>query len=173
MPPGSGFASRISTSCPNRRKWYAHDRPAGPAPTTSTRLPVGGPGAIVQPFSLARSPRKRSSEWIETADRGIAGCRRFRRGDNTRGRACRAAGSPPCTSARLPRSRLPAPARARPGCSPRPDTRGCRAEDDRQRQGAAIDARRRLCRSCPCRPASDPSERDSRMPPPSASVRES
>ena len=48
------------------RKWYAHDRPAGPAPTTSTRLPVGGPGAIVHPFSLARSPRNRSSEWIET-----------------------------------------------------------------------------------------------------------
>ena len=39
---------------------------AGPAPTTRTRFPVGAPGAIVQPFSIARSPRKRSSEWMAT-----------------------------------------------------------------------------------------------------------
>ena len=66
-------------------------------------------------------------------------------------------------SARRPRSRPPAPGRAMPGCSPRPDRRGCRAEDDRRRGGAAIDARRRLCRSSPCKPASDPSERDSQF----------
>jgi hypothetical protein len=35
---------------------------------TSTRLPVRAGGAAnVQPFSRARSPRNRSTEWIETA----------------------------------------------------------------------------------------------------------
>src|SRR5262249_51188515 len=33
------------------------------------------------------------------------------------------------------------------------------------RRAAAIDARQRLCRSSPCRPASSPSERDSQIPP--------
>ena len=58
MPPGSGLASRISTSCPKRRKWYAHDRPAGPAPTTSTRLPVGGPGGDRPPLLVGEIAEK-------------------------------------------------------------------------------------------------------------------
>ena len=40
MPPASGPASRIVTACPARASWYAADRPEGPAPTTSTRLPA-------------------------------------------------------------------------------------------------------------------------------------
>ena len=39
----------------------------GPAPTTSTRCPVGGGGASkAQPCSRARSPRYRSTAWIDT-----------------------------------------------------------------------------------------------------------
>ena len=44
------------------------ERPAGPAPTTSTRLPCLRAGfSNFQPLSIARSPRKRSTELMPTA----------------------------------------------------------------------------------------------------------
>ena len=65
--PSSGRPRRTVTSCPSRRRWYAAESPDGPAPTTSTRRPVGAPGSTVQPRSIARSPRKRSTELMPTA----------------------------------------------------------------------------------------------------------
>ena len=64
MPPGFGFWSRISTAWPRRASCHAHDSPAGPAPTISTRLPDGAATGTVQALSLAKSPRKRSTAWI-------------------------------------------------------------------------------------------------------------
>jgi len=47
----------------------AADRPLGPAPMISTRLPVGSVFSIPngQWFLVARSPRNLSTEWTETA----------------------------------------------------------------------------------------------------------
>ena len=68
IPPGSAPASWISTSWPSRARWYAAESPLGPAPMTSTRLPLRSSGGVnCQPCSVARSPRKRSTAWIETA----------------------------------------------------------------------------------------------------------
>ena len=66
-PPGNGPASCISTLCPRRARWYAADKPLGPAPITRTRFPVGATSTFNGHFSLAaRSPRKRSTAWMLT-----------------------------------------------------------------------------------------------------------
>jgi hypothetical protein len=59
MPPARGPASTIFTRWPRRRRWYAAESPEGPAPTTSTRLPLSrSGGANFQPSLIASSPRK-------------------------------------------------------------------------------------------------------------------
>ena len=56
-----------------RARWYAADSPLGPAPMTRTLLPVAGAGAPTRQRSrIARSPRKRSTAWIETAWSSLA-----------------------------------------------------------------------------------------------------
>ena len=68
MPPAIGPASLIVTAWPRRARWYAAASPEGPAPTTSTRLPVGGAStATVQPCRMASSPTNRSTELMPTA----------------------------------------------------------------------------------------------------------
>ena len=68
IPPSRGPASITVTACPDRRNWYAADMPEGPAPTTSTCLPVSSFGGVRrQPFFSASSPRKRSTELMPTA----------------------------------------------------------------------------------------------------------
>ena len=68
MPPAIGPASQIVTSWPRRRRWYAAESPDGPAPTTSTCLPVDSAGGSNdQPCLIASSPMKRSTEWMPTA----------------------------------------------------------------------------------------------------------
>ena len=67
IPPAIGPASLIVTVCPRRARWYAADRPEGPAPMTSTRFPVAGTSTeTVQPWRIASSPRKRSTELMPT-----------------------------------------------------------------------------------------------------------
>ena len=135
MPPGSSIASRISTSWPRRRRCQAQDRPAGPAPTTSTFLPVGWPG-------LPSSPSDR--EIAEKALDGMDGDRFVELGAAALGLARVIAGAAVNAGQRivgdegapgLPRRRPRACAPATPGCSRRPGRRCCRAADGRSTPG--------------------------------------
>ena len=54
MPPATGPASRIVTACPKRARWYAADSPDGPAPTTSTFLPVDALRRVELPAAAQR-----------------------------------------------------------------------------------------------------------------------
>ena len=66
------------TWCPRRLRWYAADSPDGPAPTTSTRLPVSGAGTgTVQPCLMrlvAEEPLDRVDADGTVELRAVAGC---------------------------------------------------------------------------------------------------
>ena len=73
MPPASGPGFVDRHACPSARRWYAADRPDGPAPTTSTRLPSAARGrSNCQPCLIASSPRNRSTELMPTALSSVA-----------------------------------------------------------------------------------------------------
>ena len=66
-PPPFGRASSSTTSCPSIARRWAQERPAGPAPTTATRLPVGSARAKGWPCrAISASVAKRWSRPIST-----------------------------------------------------------------------------------------------------------
>ena len=75
MPPGArpGVGDRDLVAHPG--ELVGGRQAAGPAPTISTRLPVGvAAGGTVQPCLMASSPRKRSTELMPTA---LSSCARL------------------------------------------------------------------------------------------------
>ena len=63
IPPGTGKASNTVTACPLRTRSSAQVSPAGPAPTTATRLPesgrcCAGTGCQVSELRAARWPNR-------------------------------------------------------------------------------------------------------------------
>ena len=96
-----------------------------------------GGGSNIQPRSSARSPRNRSTAWIEPRCRARRGCSRSRRGGSrpdrgSPGTDCRPRA--PATPARAARLHVRQPA---PGCSRRPGKPSCTAAADRRTPGAA------------------------------------
>src|SRR5512144_280503 len=80
MPPGWGAASKTVTAYPLRRSCYAAVSPAGPEPTTATRLPFGAAGSTGTP----RAGSCVGEEALDPADRqrsaeGLAGALRLAR----------------------------------------------------------------------------------------------
>ncbi len=81
-PPGSCSASKIVTSWPARTRSPATVSPAGPAPTTATRFPVGGaaPGISTLPVTRSKSATNRSRRPMATGSpffprtQGISHC---------------------------------------------------------------------------------------------------
>ena len=138
-PPGSGAASCISTVCPMRARWYAADRPLGPAPTTRTRFPVGAPSTFNGHFSLtARSPRKRSTAWCLPSHRVRCDCSYLRKGDS---RLCHAQPTSGCRVRVFPMPHGICPlgsGRANLGCSLRPGKHCCRAAKDQCRSTLVV-----------------------------------
>lgn len=68
MPPGWGAASKTVTAYPLRRSCHAAVSPAGPEPTTATRLPFGAAGSTGTPRAgSCVSARKRLIRRIGSA----------------------------------------------------------------------------------------------------------
>ncbi len=82
---------------PARASCQAAVRPAGPEPTTATRLPFGPAAASTPGPSCSRSACRRrtaSGAGSARAPRGSRACTRPRRARSRRGRGCRRAASP-------------------------------------------------------------------------------
>ncbi len=69
IPPGRANPSNTATGYPRRASWYAHDNPAGPAPTTATRSSRFSSESrrSSRPWVIPKSPTKRSRALIATA----------------------------------------------------------------------------------------------------------
>ena len=139
IPPGSAPESRISTSWPSRARWYAAESPLGPAPITSTRLPVRTRRRVEPPALLEREV---AEEPLDRVDRDGA----VEVGAVADALARVVADPSVDRGQRIVRDelapRLLVPARlgvrrARPGCSRRPGSRRCTAAAGRRRRVAA------------------------------------
>ena len=70
MPPAYGPASRITTSWPARARWYAAERPDGPAPTIRTRFLDFCFGFFELPAALERLVAEKALDRVD-ADRRV------------------------------------------------------------------------------------------------------